>query len=172
MTEIKDINGTLVAWKRIPQHDRPGRRAAERQAVTELLDAIGCDSGALSHDAHGAPVLPGCHISISHSRLLAVVAIDSRRPIGIDAEEQRSALAAARPKYVSSGEAAWATDSDLLRLWTVKESVYKLAAKPALAFTAIDTQSDWSRAFADGLSYDLLFLQIGETSVCLCTESG
>lgn len=172
MTEIKNIDGTLLAWKPIPRHERQGRRAAERQAVAELIAALGGDSSTLSHDAHGAPLLPGCHISISHSQRLAVVAMDRCRPIGIDAEELRPTLARVKPKYVSDAESAWADDADLLRLWTVKEAVYKLAGKPRLAFTAIDTKTDWSGAIADGRAYDLHFLQIGETIVCLSTETG
>ncbi len=170
--ETKRIGDTLLAWMPIADHEPGRRRAAEQQAVAQLLRELGHDSAALGHTPEGAPTLPGCHISISHSRRLAIAALNAERAIGIDAEEERATLRKVKQKFVSAAEEKWAADADLLRLWTVKEAVYKAAATRGLAFTAIDTSPTWATASANGLTYDLIFLQLGETMVCLSTKTG
>ncbi len=167
--KTKRIDDTLVAWMPVPTHDRGSRRMAERHAVAQLMRMLGHDPDKLTHTADGAPQMPGCHISVSHSRRLAVVAISTTQPVGIDAEEQRPTLQRVRHKFVNADEEAWITDTDLLQLWTVKEAVYKLAGVRGLAFTDIVTACDWTLASALGRQYKLTFLPLGDTMVCLST---
>lgn len=97
----------------------------------------------LSHDADGAPLLSGSslHISISHSRRFAAIALHPTQRIGVDVEEMRAGqLRRVQSRFISPSEAAqWAaTDSQLLAAWTIKEAVYKAAATPGLPLTAIN----------------------------------
>lgn len=151
----------------IPEHAQGHRRLAERHAVGHLLSALGYSIDNLTHTPDGAPCLPGCFISISHSRAIAVVAINHSRPIGIDAEEYRPTLQRVKSKFLSEAESQWAGPTELLRLWTVKEAVYKRAGQRGLAFTAIDTHPTWAKACAGGNTYVITFLQLGDTMLCL-----
>lgn len=154
-----------IAIAPVQATDRAGRRVAERQAVARCFDELRAADPAippydtLSHDPHGAPVLPGWQLSITHSRAVAAVAIcpaGQSPAFGIDAEEWRSTLLTVTTKYLSPGETARTLDKPaLLRLWTIKEAVYKAAAIPALPLTAIDTNPALSRATADSRTYTL-----------------
>lgn len=145
--------------------DRAGRRQAERQAVARCFDELRAADPeippyqALSHDPHGAPLLQGWQLSITHSRAVAAVAIcpaGQSPAFGIDAEEWRPALLKVAPKYLSPGEMSRSLDNtDLLRLWTIKEAVYKAASIHTLPLPAIDTNPALTRATAASRAFAL-----------------
>ncbi|MDE6160264.1 MAG: 4'-phosphopantetheinyl transferase superfamily protein [Muribaculaceae bacterium] len=117
--------------------DAPTRREAERAAVERLLAAALPGGYHLTHNADGAPVLEGGpHISISHSRTHAVVALCAEAPVGVDIETPRAQLARVAPRVLSAQEveAYGATTEGLLQAWTLKEAIYKAALTPGLDF--------------------------------------
>lgn len=144
---------------------RAERRHAECQAVAACFDELRPADpdipqySSLSHDPHGAPVLPGWQLSITHSRAVAAVAIcrQGQSPaFGIDAEEWRPTLLKVKQKYLSPTELARTLDDcALLRLWTIKEAVYKAAAIPPLPLTAIETTPNLTRAAFPAGAYAL-----------------
>ena len=97
MTRIIEIGTTRIGILEIAGCCGCGRREAERIATRRILcDMLGHDAQP-GHTPAGAPTLPGFHISISHSRLLAAVALDPVRPVGIDVEEYRPTLETCAP---------------------------------------------------------------------------
>lgn len=161
--------------------DRPGRRAAERQAVARCFDELRAAHpetppySALGHDPHGAPVLPGWQLSITHSRAVAAVAIcpaGQSPAFGIDAEEWRATLLSVTTKYLSPSEMARAlSHAALLRLWTIKEAVYKAASIPSLPLTAINTDPTLTRATASALSFTLTPITHPSSTITLALAS-
>lgn len=145
---------------------RASRRAAERHAVAQCFDLLRASDPdvppfqSLGHDRHGAPLLTGWQLSITHSRAVAAVAVcpSGLSPaFGIDAEEWRAALLKVTSKYLSPLERASNPGPDaLLRLWTIKEAVYKASSADALTLTAIETNPEQTLATAAGQSYSLI----------------
>jgi len=132
MTRIIEIGSTRIGIREIGPCGRTERRAAEQCAVSQILHELLGRDVEITHTPEGAPTLPGHHISISHSRRLAAVALDPVRPIGIDVEEQRPTLEKVRDRFITPDEIARLSDipTPLLFAWTAKEAVYK--ADPAV----------------------------------------
>ena len=117
--------------------EAPARREAEVQAVAQLLAAALPVGYRLTHTPDGAPLLQGGpHISVSHSRTHAVVALCADAPVGVDIETPRAQLARVAPRILSEQELAayGATPEGLLQAWTLKEALYKAALTPGLDF--------------------------------------
>ena len=155
MIETLLIADTVIGIAPIPEGERGNRRERERAAVRAIADQLLGADIAIDHDEHGAPTIPNGYISVSHSRSQAVVAINANTRIGIDAEEWRDALKRIRPRYLSAAEMQWASDEQLLTLWTIKEAVYKAAADHKLLLTAIQATPTLAAASANGRQYDL-----------------
>ena len=132
MTHIIEIGTTRIGIREIATCGRCGRREAEHLCTRQILrDMLGHDAEP-GHTPEGAPVLSGFHISISHSRRLAAIALDPVRPIGIDVEEYRPTLENVRSRFITDEEYALISSqlpdfptSPLLTAWTSKEAVYK-----------------------------------------------
>lgn len=137
MTRIIEIGTTRIGIFEIAGCCGVGRREAERIATRRILcDMLGHDAQP-GHTPAGAPTLPGFHISISHSRRLAAVALDPVRPVGIDVEEYRPTLDSVRSRFTTDEELALISsplpnfptsqhpNSPLLLAWTSKEAIYK-----------------------------------------------
>lgn len=79
------------------------------------------------------------HISVTHCRSLAAMALSHISEIGIDAEVWRPQLHRVAHKYLAPSELSkWATTPRLLLLaWTIKEAVYKAARTPGLPLHSI-----------------------------------
>ncbi len=123
--------------------DRRGtRREAEQEAVRRLLEALAGQGARLTHDADGMPFIFGSdlHISISHSREFAAVAVDRTATVGIDIESRarEHQLSRVAPRVLSSAEldVYSALHSGYVRAWTIKEALYKVAGDPGI---------DWRR---------------------------
>lgn len=144
---------------------REGRRQREKEAVGRIAQALGISIG---HDSDGGPTVDGAYISVSHSMGLAVVAIDPMRPVGVDAEDSRDALWRVRKKFLTERELEeFADEETLLWAWTVKEAVYKAAAKPRPQMTQIECSPSGMMATALGCRYRLHTWLEGSTRVTL-----
>lgn len=162
-----DIGGISVYYCEISGGGT--RRRAECAAVDALIAYAGL-TGPVEHRNSGAPYLaahPELHISVSHSRRLAALAV-SRHPVGIDVEEWRDNLPRVLPRVLSDTElAAWSDHP--LEAWTAKESLYKIAGIPGADFAAdlhIDRHTN-TATVRDAL-YALHFITIGVTTLCVC----
>ncbi len=112
----------------IPAMPRGSRREAERAAVATLLGAA-VPGAELCHDDAGAPFLQGggdTHISVSHSRGYAVLAVSQHR-IGVDMEEyaRKTQLERVSARFVRPDDNL--SIGSLLAAWTAKEAVFKAA---------------------------------------------
>ncbi len=144
---------------------RDTRRRREREAVGRIAAEAGISIG---HDADGAPMADGVFVSVSHSMGLAVVAVDPRRPVGIDAEDWREALWRVRPKFLSETEMERCADADsLLRAWTAKEAAYKAAPAPRPQMSEIECAAGFGSATACGRRYALVSWLEGPTRLTL-----
>lgn len=105
------------------------RRDRERAAVTALLHGLhGYADAVIAHRPDGAPYIPDSdvHISISHSRRWAAVALSTGRRVGVDIEEPRPGqLERVAPRIMTPAELD-AYEGRLLEAWTLKEAMYKL----------------------------------------------
>lgn len=112
------------------------QRAAELEASASLARRVAGPEAVIDHYADGAPFIPGSplHISLSHCRSLAVMAVSSEPNIGVDAEIWREQLHRVAHKFLSPDDMPlWSESQQLLLLaWTIKEAVYKAARTPGL----------------------------------------
>lgn len=123
-----------------------------RSAVAEILSRELPADVRLVHDPDGAPLLTGTdlHISISHSRRFAAVALHPRLRIGVDIEEERpQQLQRVAERFLSPRDLElWSRD--LLGAWTIKEAVYKAAGQPGLGLASIDISRPGVAQLPDG----------------------
>lgn len=116
------------------------RREAETATVARLARIVAGDRAAVGHSDDGAPYLTGYdgYISVSHSRLMAFMALHRSLRIGIDAELPRGQLMKVAERFLAPDERLlWRSQSALLRAWTIKEAVYKAAGVAGLALADI-----------------------------------
>jgi phosphopantetheinyl transferase len=152
------------------------RFASAREAVCWLIANHVGPYVELHHDADGAPLLRGSelHISVSHSRRFAAIALHPAYRIGVDVEEMRPAqLRRVQSRFISLSEAAqWAaTDSQLLAAWTIKEAVYKAAATPGLSLTSINLSAEPGAALLpDGRRFAVRTFAEPERTISLAIE--
>lgn len=166
ITEMS-IEGIAIGLCPIAQRGRLGRRDQERAAVDALVARF-CGAGAeLRHDADGAPLIEGWHVSVSHSRTTAVIALSRDRRIGVDIEEnRRDMLRRVAPKFLAEEEMA--AIGDLQLAWTIKEAVYKAAGIKMLSMRdGISIAPDCSWAMAGGVRYELRSVRVGEAWLTL-----
>ena len=111
----------------------PGREA-ERAAVAALVAEVFGDGIILRHRADGSPyvAIDGVHISVSHCRTCAVLAV-ADRPVGVDVETDRPQLIRVAPRVMSPGEME-CYSGRLVEAWTLKEALYKAALTPGVDF--------------------------------------
>lgn len=133
------LPGITVALDAIHAGGAP-RRQRERDAVAGILRRLLGREAEVRHRPDGSPYLEGGpHISISHSRHAAAVALSDESGIGIDVEEDRTAqLAAVAPRVLTPAELAVYAPSRLLEAWTIKEAAFKAASLPLADLRAID----------------------------------
>lgn len=137
------------------------RREAEVAASASLARRVAGPKAVIDHYPDGAPFIPGfpLHISLSHCRSLAVIAVSSEPDIGVDAEVWREQLRHVVGKFLSPEETpVWGASPRLLLLaWTIKEAVYKAARTPGLPLHGIvlphPGSSQLTAATPDGRSW-------------------
>lgn len=115
------------------------RHRREREAVQALVRHAFGPGIALEHRADGSPwieAFPGQHISVSHSRGLAVLAV-APMPVGVDVEDPRPTLLRVAGRFLSEAEHQhYSTLPQLLEAWTLKEAAFK-ALRPGIPATAM-----------------------------------
>lgn len=107
------------------------RSAAARRALARAAEDAGVGAYTLTKTAAGAPELDvdGWHVSLAHSRTLALAAL-AERPVGIDVEDLREGRLAKLQRYFEPDELARlgsVAPRELAALWCAKEAVLKLA---------------------------------------------
>ncbi|AXI24104.1 4'-phosphopantetheinyl transferase superfamily [Cardinium endosymbiont of Sogatella furcifera] len=107
--------------------DRQQQSLAVRVALCCLLKKLNLPLVSLSKNAQGRPILAGCHISFSHTRYLAAVALSTVCPIGIDIEIVKPSLHKVQKKFLTEAEAQDANHclAKLAIYWCAKEALYK-----------------------------------------------
>lgn len=167
------VGTTTIGMMPIPDNPDVPRRQRERETVALLLRRMLAREARLTHAPDGTPLLEGYNISISHSRALAVVALDTERQVGIDAEEMRPQLVRIKERYLSPAELdVFTTGMQLLTAWTIKEAVYKIAGAGAVEFsTAITISPDMLTARCLGRAYSIHSFDHGPTRISLATLS-
>jgi len=108
-------------------------------SVRHLLAEFGYSDTDLFYDSNGKPHLKdGKYISISHSFTFSAVAI-SNDLIGVDVEKQRPKIGIIAHKFIGYeqdylNKEASGYINKLTVIWCVKESLYKLFARPGMLF--------------------------------------
>lgn len=151
------------------------RREAEREAVERLIRHAFSDDARLVHHESGAPYIEGFDgsISISHSRRSACLAVSRDCTPGVDIEEPREQLRKVAPRVLSDDEMAVYSHSIplLLRAWTLKEALYKVALTPGLDFRsdiALPLDLDDMTAMVRGELFDILLIdETAERTIAL-----
>ena len=147
-------NNTRIYIKALPQDIEPllaqcspliiekisnsssARRKREIIASHLLIKEIFGEGVTITHDENGAPLLNGAqgYISISHSATEIAIAINSHHPIGIDIENWRDQLIKVKSRFLSQSEMeVYNTPQLMLKAWTIKEAVYKVAQSPGIS---------------------------------------
>lgn len=137
----------------------PGKRRTERLAVHAILETLYALTGDprrtdsprwIDHDADGRPILPGFHISVSHTDGYAVLMLSGSMPVGVDIEVRgKRALSVCRrflledeerllhPADNNSCSVPMPSPYDRATLfWSCKETLFKLL--PAYPFSFSD----------------------------------
>lgn len=158
----------------IVAHVPSGPRRSDATATAErLMQHVLGSHVTLGHRSDGAPVACGAehmHVSVSHTRSLVAVAVSSR-PVGIDIEERRERLTAIAHRFLAPEESFADLDS-LLRAWTAKEAVYKLAGRDGLDFMPhIVVDNSFGHATLRGTAYALHHCQLDDKNL-LCIAYG
>lgn len=121
--------------------DVPVKRQREHTAERLLLRRAFGRPVVLSHTEQGAPYVEGSdvNISISHTAQMVVLACDSNRIIGVDAETaDRCQVLRVRDKFLNDKEKQFIAPEDLAAhviAWTAKEAVIKAERNSAIDWT-------------------------------------
>lgn len=115
-------------------------RRLEWLSVRRLMHELGIKSP-IAYLPSGRPYLKddARHISISHTRGYAAVAISELNPIGIDIEQRTDKVCRVRKKFLSREEKLFSLLAKnnveaMLVVWTTKEAMFKLIDKPGIDF--------------------------------------
>lgn len=103
-----------------------GKRAVEKEAIQQLLIALGYGEHALTYLSSGQPVFSDSekHLSISHSDGWFAVYIASE-PVGVDVQVPSQRLEQGKQYFLNEQE-KHLTDLDTLHaIWGAKEALYK-----------------------------------------------
>lgn len=177
MTEIDTgIDGVSLTVCPIPPTPELSRRESEKAAVQAILSHHITRPFTLTHTSEGAPrlildnSLPAPLISVSHSRLLAAVALSRDISVGIDIEQPRPRLSDIAHKFLAPGEQGGDLPH-LLKLWTAKEAVFKAARLPGLLIThiTVNTSSATAMIAATQQSFRLKWIEFEDHLIALAT---
>jgi phosphopantetheinyl transferase len=107
-------------------------------AIRKLLKSHNIQPLDHKYDKNGAPYLTdGRHLSISHSKDIAVIAISSK-PVGIDLEYFHEKIVRIAPRFLHLKESLDLKKNKdihyLSQIWTAKEALYKAHRKPGINF--------------------------------------
>lgn len=105
------------------------KRRRELLAVRSLMHRMGISDSDLYYDRDKPLLHSERHISISHSGMMACVALSPDEPVGIDIQEIKPRLSTVMKWLLRSKKTEREEDLGLTRsglLWTAKEAMYKL----------------------------------------------
>ena len=108
-------------------------------SIRWAMKAAGYADSDLYYDDLGKPHLQdGRFISITHAHGFSGIIL-SGFPVGIDIEAQRTKIQRIAHKFALEGEHQIGPDKEhdvahLTKIWTAKESMYKLVSEPGLSF--------------------------------------
>ncbi len=171
--KVIELASTTVALNSIEiatGKQRQNERLAAHSAVAHLLGDV-----AIGHYSDGAPFIENSDIkiSVSHSRNIAAVAIDTEFIIGIDIEQARpSQLRRIAARVLSEPELDYYNTSDehLLQAWTLKEALCKASGRLDADFRRdiiLPTSNDEKKALVatpegGATGFDIIFSQAVE----------
>lgn len=121
-----DLVATCVA------HLDGDKREKERQGVEVILTKYFPEL-VLDYLSSGKPVVGRGYISISHTHHLVVVGV-SEHPIGVDIERHSTKIGRIKDKILHHCEYGVREEKELLRIWSLKEAMYKLHPSPPWSF--------------------------------------
>ncbi|MEU0743767.1 4'-phosphopantetheinyl transferase superfamily protein [Streptomyces sp. NPDC006134] len=117
--------------------DGLGDAASRERVLTAAAGVVGVRRLRLGHEVNGRPHVfglgGGVHVSLSHGRGVAALALTALGPLGVDVEVERPVPALRMAKrWFTDGEAAWVRDRPegeragaFFWLWTHKEAMGK-----------------------------------------------
>ncbi len=115
-------------------------RRLEWLAVRRLLHEVGVTSP-IGYHPSGRPYLmnDSRHISISHTRGYAAVALHRNVPVGLDIEQRTDKVTRVQDKFLSHEEKTFLTSGKknvevMLIIWTAKEAMFKLIDREGIDF--------------------------------------
>lgn len=115
-------------------------RRLEWLAVRRLVYEVGCRK-TIKYHSSGRPYLESgnLHISISHTRGYAAIALCQNAPVGIDIEQRTEKVCRVKDKFLSNEEKLFLPSEKknveaLLIIWTAKEAIFKLVDKEGVDF--------------------------------------
>tara|TARA_Y100000385_G_scaffold275174_1_gene319222 strand:+ start:3820 stop:4458 length:639 start_codon:yes stop_codon:yes gene_type:complete len=92
----------------------------------------------IDYDEVGAPYIRGeGYLSISHSKGLVGIALNSDYKLGLDLETPRENILDIYPKFLSEQEGSifdLASKPEITKVWSCKEALYKLAGRKKIIF--------------------------------------
>jgi len=105
-----------------------------RVALAPLLEKLDLPIATLSTNVQGIPTLEKshCYISFSHTSEVAVVALSTSVPIGVDVESIQLRLQKVQSKFLVDYECCHINNclQKLTIAWSAKEALYKLLRRP------------------------------------------
>ena len=132
-------NGRVLLEEARQRFKAAGRRI-EWLAVRRLMHQLGIASP-IAYLPSGKPYLKDDkrHITISHTRGYAAVAISETKPIGLDIEQRTDKVYRVQHKFLSPEEKSLLPSEKknveaLLIIWTAKEAMFKLVDKEGIDF--------------------------------------
>jgi acyl carrier protein/phosphopantetheinyl transferase len=166
--------GEAAQFARVPGAVRRRSWLAARRQLRRALTACGRPSDTAAYS------LPSASVSLTHSAELAVAAVACApvAGVGVDLELDRKPDPRTARFFLSADESAWAAGrpAELLRLWTVKEALFK--ADPDNAGTVLadylvaDPAARRGRAHRDGHTFRYATTQLrrGALTVAVLPE--
>lgn len=115
------------------------RRRMEVLCTRALLYEMTHDATlVIGHASSGKPTLEGWHISISHTRGYAVLLLSRKENVAVDIEYRSDRVGRIASRFIRPDETARSID-DMLRIWSAKETLYKLHSEDNLQFYEMQT---------------------------------
>lgn len=134
-TSINDFHPRLIGIDKITEKYASGKRRLELMSTHALLYATtNYPNGTIiEHEESGKPTLPGCNISISHTKGYASLIISKTKNVAIDIESIGPKVDRVAKMFIREDEIATDTASRLIH-WCAKETLYKYFSKERLSF--------------------------------------
>lgn len=133
---VRSFDSILQSYNEDDGHIKGRNR--EKESVRRLSTLLHPNSE-IQKDDWGKPFIPnGPHINYSHSSSHVLWGEHPKHAIGVDIENERPQLFKLQSKFCSSEELTYLDTSDplsqLLLIWSAKESIYKAYGKKSLDF--------------------------------------